>query len=184
MRGRPTIQMVADLAGVSRGTVDRVLNNRPHVNEAVRERVLDAMREIGYVPPARASHTARPPLVLGILLPNWEGQFQAEVEQGIRRACAQLEDSNVQVLRRRCGTDLPQERRALPSAPSATLPWRAGSPLGRRRASPASPLTPTCRRAADCALWARTSTPQAGWPPGCCINASPGRGPSWPPPET
>lgn len=109
MRGRPTIQMVADLAGVSRGTVDRVLNNRPHVNEAVRERVLDAMREIGYVPPARASHTARPPLVLGILLPNWEGQFQAEVEQGIRRACAQLEDSNVQVLRRRCGTDLPQE---------------------------------------------------------------------------
>lgn len=29
MGDRPTIQMVADLAGVSRGTVDRVLNNRP-----------------------------------------------------------------------------------------------------------------------------------------------------------
>ncbi len=130
MRGRPTIQMVADLAGVSRGTVDRVLNNRPHVNEAVRERVLDAMREIGYVPPARASHTARPPLVLGILLPNWEGQFQAEVEQGIRRACAQLEDSNVQVLRRRCGTDLPQEALELLEQYGITLEQHGGEEAG------------------------------------------------------
>ena len=51
MGTRPTIQKVADLAGVSRGTVDRVLNNRPHVNEDVRERVLCAIREIGYISP-------------------------------------------------------------------------------------------------------------------------------------
>lgn len=107
--GRPTIQMVAELAGVSRGTVDRVLNNRPHVNAAVRERVLEAMREIGYTPPRRTALISPPPLVLGILLPNWEGQFRSEVDQGIRRACAELEESNVQVLLRRCGTDLPQE---------------------------------------------------------------------------
>ena len=44
MGSRPTIQMVAELAGVSRGTVDRVLNDRPHVNEEVRRRVLEAMR--------------------------------------------------------------------------------------------------------------------------------------------
>lgn len=51
MGGRPTIQMVAELAGVSRRTVDRVLNDRPHVNEAVRQRVLAAMRELGYLSP-------------------------------------------------------------------------------------------------------------------------------------
>ncbi len=113
MSGRPTIQMVAELAGVSRGTVDRVLNNRPHVNEVVRQRVLEAMRELGYVSPKesyrRQMDAALPPLTLGVLLPNWEGQFQTEVGQGIRRAREELEETSVRVLLRRCETDLPQE---------------------------------------------------------------------------
>ena len=46
MGSRPTIQMVAELAGVSRGTVDRVLNDRPHVHEAVRQRVIDAIEQV------------------------------------------------------------------------------------------------------------------------------------------
>ena len=113
MNGRPTIQMVADLAGVSRGTVDRVLNNRPHVNEEVRERVLEAMRKLGYISP-RESYRRRmdaslAPVTLGVLLPNWEGQFRAEVDQGIRLACEELEEAGVRVLLRRCETDLPRE---------------------------------------------------------------------------
>lgn len=111
MGDRPTIQMVADLAGVSRGTVDRVLNNRPHVNEEVRQRVLEAVRETGYAPLSgrRQTGAAARSLTLGVLLPNWEGQFRAEVDRGIRRACAELEEANVRVLLRRCETDLPQE---------------------------------------------------------------------------
>jgi len=49
------------------------------------------------------------PLTLGVLLPNWEGQFRTEVDQGIRRACEELEETNVRVLIRRCETDLSQE---------------------------------------------------------------------------
>lgn len=111
MGDRPTIQMVADLAGVSRGTVDRVLNNRPHVNEEVRQRVLEAVRETGYAPLSgrRQTGAAARSLTLGVLLPNWEGQFRAEVDRGIRRACAELEEANVRVLLRRCETDPPQE---------------------------------------------------------------------------
>jgi len=113
MNGKPTIQMVADLAGVSRGTVDRVLNNRPHVNQEARERVLEAMRRLGYISPRenyrRQMDAALPPLTLGVLLPNWEGQFRTEVDQGIRLACEELEETNVRVLIRRCGTDLPRE---------------------------------------------------------------------------
>ncbi len=113
MSGKPTIQMVADLAGVSRGTVDRVLNNRPHVNREARERVMEAMRKLGYVSPRenyrRQMDAALPPLTLGVLLPNWEGQFRTEVDQGIRRACGELEETHVRVLIRRCGTDLPRE---------------------------------------------------------------------------
>lgn len=51
MGSKPTIQTVAQMAGVSRGTVDRVLNGREHVREDVRLRVLEAIRQSGYVSP-------------------------------------------------------------------------------------------------------------------------------------
>ena len=83
MRSKPTIQMVAELAKVSRATVDRVLNDRPHVNEEARQRVLEAIRELGYVSPReiyrRQADASVQPLTLGVLLPNWGGQFQTEV---------------------------------------------------------------------------------------------------------
>lgn len=113
MGKRPTIQMVADLAGVSRGTVDRVLNERSYVSAQVRERVLSAIRETGYISPQEAHRgqlrQAFAPLTLGVLLPNWENQFRTEVDRGIALAQAELEDSAVRVLVRRCRTDLPQE---------------------------------------------------------------------------
>ena len=113
MGNRPTIQMVAELAGVSRGTVDRVLNDRPHVNGEVRQRVLEAIRQLGYISPRevyrRRVDAALRPLTLGVLLPNWEGQFRSEVTEGVRQACEELEESKVRVLVRRCETDLPQE---------------------------------------------------------------------------
>ena len=117
MGKRPTIQMVADLAGVSRGTVDRVLNNRAHVRADVRERVLDAVRDTGYISP-RASYQQEldeglPPVKLGVLLPDWGDQFLTEVTQGIRQAQAELADANVHVITRKCKTDLPQEAIAL-----------------------------------------------------------------------
>jgi DNA-binding LacI/PurR family transcriptional regulator len=50
----PTISDVARLAGVGRGTVSRVLNDRPNVDPATRERVLAAIRELDYVPSVAA----------------------------------------------------------------------------------------------------------------------------------
>ena len=80
MKGKATIQMVAERAGVSRGTVDRVLNGRPHVNEEARRKVLEAAEALGYVPLSQRRQEEGPAgLTLGILLPNWEGQFRAEV---------------------------------------------------------------------------------------------------------
>ena len=45
-----TIKDMAKLCGVSVSTVSRVLNDRPDVSPAVREAVLDAVRESNYVP--------------------------------------------------------------------------------------------------------------------------------------
>ncbi|MBA4866322.1 LacI family DNA-binding transcriptional regulator [Streptomyces sp. PSKA54] len=46
---------VARVAGVSRKTVSRVLNNEPYVSDEVRRRVLEAAEELGY----RLNHAAR-----------------------------------------------------------------------------------------------------------------------------
>ena len=48
LMGRVTIQTIAERAGVSRGTVDRVLHDRPNVNPTVREHVQQIVRQLGY----------------------------------------------------------------------------------------------------------------------------------------
>lgn len=47
---------VAKSAGVSIKTVSRVLNNEPHVREAIRQKVLVAVKELNYIPSASARH--------------------------------------------------------------------------------------------------------------------------------
>ncbi len=49
-RGQVTIHEVAKLAGVSIGTVSRVLNGRKGVRPETRARVLEAVRQLGYAP--------------------------------------------------------------------------------------------------------------------------------------
>jgi len=44
------IRRLAQHLNISIGTVSRALNNRPDVNDATRQRVLEAARELGYVP--------------------------------------------------------------------------------------------------------------------------------------
>jgi LacI family transcriptional regulator len=45
-----TSKEIARICGVSRGTVDRALNNRPGVNEKTRTRILSKAEELGYQP--------------------------------------------------------------------------------------------------------------------------------------
>ena len=51
---KATIHDVARISGVSTGTVSRVLNNKPSVNPVTRERVKNAVKELGYVPESAA----------------------------------------------------------------------------------------------------------------------------------
>lgn len=55
---RHTLESIAKLAGVSRGTVSRVINNQPGVNASVREKVKQVIAETGYVPHAQARSLA------------------------------------------------------------------------------------------------------------------------------
>jgi LacI family transcriptional regulator len=66
-----TIEHIASLAGVSRSTVSRVLNNHPGVKPRVRERVLSVIHEQNYTPhaAARSLATARSDSI-GVLIPR------------------------------------------------------------------------------------------------------------------
>jgi LacI family transcriptional regulator len=56
MKAKYTIEDIARLAEVSRGTVSRVLNNHPSVSSATRARVQDIIRELDYSPNFSARH--------------------------------------------------------------------------------------------------------------------------------
>lgn len=74
---RTTIKMIAERAGVSIGTVDRVLHDRPYVKAEVRERVLRVMEELDYHPNRMASAlaTSGTPRKLALVQPEWEEGF-------------------------------------------------------------------------------------------------------------
>ena len=50
-----TMEDVARLSGVSKGTVDRVLHDRGDVSEKTKQKVLKAIKEVGYKPNIFAS---------------------------------------------------------------------------------------------------------------------------------
>lgn len=84
MGSKVTIQDIARLAGVSKATVSRVLNHKPDVDRATRERVLRIMDEQGFVPSVAAAGLAggRPRLV-GVLVPSLTWPLMPEIMRGI-----------------------------------------------------------------------------------------------------
>jgi LacI family transcriptional regulator len=86
-RGKPTINDVARLAGVSKKTVSRVINRSPLLNEETRQRVLEVIREIDYVPNPQARGLAlRRNFLLGLIHDNPNAQMVLNVQQGILEA--------------------------------------------------------------------------------------------------
>jgi LacI family transcriptional regulator len=79
-----TIVEVAEKAGVSLGTVSRVMNNDAHVAPETRERVSTVMREMGYVAnrQARGLKGSRTNVV-GVLAPDLGTGYIGEILHGI-----------------------------------------------------------------------------------------------------
>src|SRR4051794_4094993 len=81
---RPRLADVARAAGVSAMTVSNVLNGRPGVAEATRQRVLEAARALGYTPnlQARALAGGRTRMI-GLISHHLTVQYAGEVIRGI-----------------------------------------------------------------------------------------------------
>jgi LacI family transcriptional regulator len=71
MTKNPTLKEIARLAGVSRSTVSRVINDEPKVSTEVRQRVWRVVKELGYHPNAAArSLASRSSQTLGVVIPE------------------------------------------------------------------------------------------------------------------
>ncbi len=86
---RPTVHDIAEKAGVSLATVDRVLNNRPGVKPKTRALVEDAIAEIGYVRDVAAANLARKRLYrFEFLIPDSDNSFLDQLRAAVHEVAA------------------------------------------------------------------------------------------------
>ncbi len=85
-----TIEKIAEMAGVSRGAVDKVLHNRPGVKEPVRQRIQQVIRQTGYVPLRGAPEPATK--VVGVIMPTTSNPYFAALKRGIEHACRTMKE--------------------------------------------------------------------------------------------
>ncbi|WP_188055684.1 MULTISPECIES: LacI family DNA-binding transcriptional regulator [unclassified Sphingosinithalassobacter] len=85
--GKPTINDVARIAGVSKKTVSRVINRSPLLNSETRAKVEAVIADLGYVPNSQARALAlRRNFLVGLLHDNPNAQMVMNVQAGILEA--------------------------------------------------------------------------------------------------
>ena len=105
-----TIQQIAELAGVSRGTVDRALNHRGRINPEVAEKILKIADELGYVPKHRKSVNKTGDgresgtLYIGVVTQLARSSFMLQVNKGIRHAGKELKEKGIEIILRESET--------------------------------------------------------------------------------
>lgn len=89
-----TLRDVSEASGVSEMTVSRVLRNRGDVSVATRERVLEAARNLGYVPNKIAGALASQRVnLVGVIIPSLSNMVFPEVLAGVSET---LDDTGLQ----------------------------------------------------------------------------------------
>ncbi|RKX53516.1 MAG: LacI family transcriptional regulator, partial [Thermotoga sp.] len=84
MTTKPSIKDVASLAGLSLGTVSRVLNNNPKVRPENQRKVLKAIAQLGYRPnPFARSLPSNKTYMISIFLPMMNSEFYSYLFEGI-----------------------------------------------------------------------------------------------------
>src|SRR6185369_5796089 len=90
-----TITQIAEAAGVSTATVDRVLNNRPGVNQGTVERVRAVMQNLGAASPSRGRPRATPNYRFAFVLPAARRGFFDSVDRVIAQAAGEFRHQHI-----------------------------------------------------------------------------------------
>jgi LacI family transcriptional regulator len=95
---RNGIHLIAELAQVSIGTVDRALHGRSGIRQATRQQILQIARKIGYTPnlAARALSTAKAGVRIGVCMPREIHFFYDHLWSGVLDEARRLAQLGVQ----------------------------------------------------------------------------------------
>lgn len=107
-----TYKEIAEIVGVSRGTVDRAIHNRGRVNPEVKARILQVAQENGFAPSpvGRALARAKNPVKIGVVVHLAKIPFFKQVIQGIQKAQADIGNLGGEVIIKELPTLDPQEQ--------------------------------------------------------------------------
>ena len=99
---RRGIHLIAQIASVSIGTVDRALHGRGGINEKTRERILQIARQIGYTPnlAARALSVARAGARVGVCVPREIHFFYDQLWSGVLEEAKQVSQLGIDFIHR------------------------------------------------------------------------------------
>ncbi len=125
-----TIKEIAALAGVSRGTVDRVLNHRGDVNPQTEEKIMKIVRALDYKPNKAGIVLAaqKKNLKLGVVLLGVGNPFFDDVLSGVREKAEELAGYNCSVLIKQTEYSLKQQLDAIDALLSEGVNGLAISP--------------------------------------------------------
>ena len=94
-----TIRKIAEIAGVSRGTVDKVVHKRAGVSDEVRAHVQSIIDQYGYVPNhlEKAAVTPAPQktYIIAVIMPALTNQFFVNIKKGMDDARNKIPDERV-----------------------------------------------------------------------------------------
>ena len=96
-----TITQIAEAAGVSTATVDRVLNNRPGVNPATVQRVRQAMAELGGTVPVRGRPRSTTSFRFAFVLPAARRGFFDLVDRVVAQSAGEFRHQHITEVTRR-----------------------------------------------------------------------------------
>lgn len=90
MRNRSiSTTQLAKICGVSQGTVDRALNNRPGINAATKEKVLRVAKQFGYRPKTRVKPVSDgKSRLIGVVVFNLDNPYFSDILTRIEKLCS------------------------------------------------------------------------------------------------
>src|ERR1700690_4581494 len=94
------IQRIAELAKVTKGTVDRALHGRPGISEGTRKRILRIAKRLAYTPhpAARILSIGRANLRIGICIPEEIRFFYDQMRAGIFDEARRLNGLGIEIV--------------------------------------------------------------------------------------
>jgi LacI family transcriptional regulator len=96
------IHLIAELADVSIGTVDRALHGRPGINESTRQRILRVAEQIAYTPnlAARALSVSKASARIGVCIPREIHFFYDQLWSGVLEEARSVAPLGIQFVNR------------------------------------------------------------------------------------